>query len=71
MKKNIDVEAINKHGSQSLMTILILMAFVLLGGLSIYQMYEKTVEQERNIEYALDIIKNLEKFELPAVLETG
>ena len=66
VRKNLDVDAINKQGSSQSMVTLLLVAFAILGGLSIYQMYEKTVAQEENIDYALDIIKNLEKFEMPA-----
>ena len=66
VKKKIDVDTINKQGSSQSMVTLLLVAFALLGGLSIYQMYQKTVAQEENIDYALDIIKSLEKFEMPA-----
>ena len=47
------------------------MVFACVGGLSIYQMYEKSLEQDKNIDYALNIIKSLEKFELPATLDVG
>ena len=65
VRKNIDVDAINKQGSSQSMVTLMLLAFVVLGSLSIYQLYESTLAQDENIEYALGIIKGLEKFEMP------
>ena len=50
------------------MYIFLLVGFVLLGLATVFHLYEENKSYANSFDYALDIIKKLEKFEMPIQL---